>query len=113
MAMENDGQTVLVITKTGSSDVPRTVTLIGSNQTGSFMEDLVFDPTQTTMNVVVPIVDDLIALEDLERLPQELQIPVGEEGGAELGTQPTSDIEVADDDGKPACCGFVMCIKYE
>ena len=111
MVIENEVQAVLVITKNGSSDYNRSVTLIGTYELGFFTQDLEFTPGQTMTEVFVTLVDDEIALEDVVQYQQSLQIPTGQTG-VELGMQPTSVLEVADDDGKPTCCGFIVCNKY-
>ena len=112
MVEEGEAQVVIVVTKTGSSDYPRSVRLTGVVQNGSdITQVLMFSPIQTTFEVTVPLIDDQVALEEPIQFPLSLQIPTGQTG-VELGEQPNSILEVADDDGKPTCCDFIVCNRY-
>ena len=100
MAVENQIQAVLVITKNGISGNSRSVTLTGSIENGSnITQDLVFSPAQISIQVSVPLVDDAIALEEPIQYLFYLQIPTGQTG-VKLGEHPSCTLVVEDDDGK-------------
>ena len=111
MVMENDREAIIVVTKNGSSDYPRTIRLIGVVENGvDITEDLVFNPGQTMMEICAPLVDDEVALEAPVQYSLSLEVPTGQPGVA-LGGQANSALEVADDDGKPTFQNFVVCYK--
>ena len=111
MVMENDREAIIVVTKNGSSDYPRTIRLIGVVENGvDITEDLVFNPGQTMMGIRAPLVDDEVALEAPVQYSLSLEVPTGQPGVA-LGGQANSALEVADDDGKPTFQNFVVCYK--
>ena len=65
MVMENDIEVFIVVTKIGSSNYSRTVRLRGIVEDGvDITQYLIFSPEETAKEVSIPLVDDLVALEE-------------------------------------------------
>ena len=102
-AFENEGQVELDIIKNGSNDYPRSITLTGMLPNGMVVtETLRFSPEETLKKVVVPLIDDEIALEPKEQYQMSLQVPPNQINVV-LGQHPNTALEVLDNDGMSCC----------
>ena len=96
---ENEGPAALDVIKIGSSNYPRSVTVSGMLPNGMLlMETLIFIPGETLKKVLVPVMDDEVALEEEEQYQISLQVPNNQTRSL-LGQHPNTVLEVLDDDG--------------
>ena len=99
VAFENEGKAALDVIKNGSSDYPRSITISGMLPNGMVLTDtLIFSPEEILRKVLVPLMDDEIALEQKEQYQISLQVPINQTRVL-LGQHPNTVLEVLDDDG--------------
>ena len=109
MAVENEATANLIIVKIGSSDYSRRIDISGMVENEvDVAQTLTFSLDQNMMVVSVPLINDMIALEETKEYHLSLQIPT-DPIGVEIGNIQQTVLKVADDDGKPRCCDFKAC----
>ena len=67
------------------------------------MERVTFQISDTSQDVMVPILPDIILEESVEQFSASLTVPIGEEGVA-LGTNDMATVQITDDDSKRWLC---------
>ena len=67
------------------------------------MERVTFQISDTSRDVMVPILPDIILEESVEQFSASLTVPIGEEGVV-LGTNDMATVQITDNDGKRWLC---------
>ena len=67
------------------------------------MERVTFQISDTSRDVMVPILPDIILEESVEQFSASLTVPIGEEGVA-LGINDMATVQITDDDSKRWLC---------
>lgn len=100
----------VTIIRTGESDIPQSIMISGSLQPGQGVIDrqVTFPPSVRSVSVPFNIMDDIIALEEVETLMFQLMTIPGQIG-TELGNLNRTVVRIMDDDSKyrEVCVGLI------